>query len=298
MDVKLENKEIRIINQKNFHPQHIFECGQAFRWQRKEDGSYTTVAMDKVINVSLDGSDVLIKNSSLEDFENIWIDYFDLESDYEKMQEDFNNDLIMQEAIDYGKGIRILNQDPFETTISFIISANNRIPQIKKSIELICKNYGKSLGHYEGKEYFSFPKAEDLAQVEVAEIREICRVGFRDKRIIDVAKMVAQGDLDLNSLMKLEREDIKKILMTLPGVGPKVADCITLFAFKKKDSFPVDVWIKRVMEHLYFKEEVNKNKLGLMAREKFGPYAGLAQQYLFYYGRENAIGIDKNNKSK
>lgn len=293
MDISIHNDEIRIKNLENFDPEHIFECGQAFRWERQEDGSYTVVAFNRVINVSLDHEDVIIKNTNLEDFENIWIEYFDLNSDYKSMQETFNKDPIMKEAIAYGYGIRILKQDPFETTISFIISANNRIPQIKKSIELICKNYGKSIDYYEGKEYFSFPSPEDLAQVEVSELREICRVGFRDQRIVDVSKMVASGEIDLNVLATKDREDIKNILIDLPGIGPKIADCITLFAYSKKDSFPVDVWIKRVMEYLYFKEDVNKNKLGMLSREKFGAYAGLAQQYLFYYGRENAIGVEK-----
>ncbi|WP_054252222.1 DNA-3-methyladenine glycosylase family protein [Neofamilia massiliensis] len=293
MNISIHNDQVRIKNLENFNPEHIFECGQAFRWERQEDGSYTVVAFNRVINVSLDKEDVVIKNTSLEDFENVWIDYFDLKADYKSMQETFNEDPIMQEAIEYGKGIRILKQDPFETTISFIISANNRIPQIKKSIELIARTYGDSIGFYEGKEYFSFPSPQALAQVDVSELREICRVGFRDQRIIDVSKMVACGDLDLNILKERDREDIKNVLITLPGIGPKIADCITLFAYNKKDSFPVDVWIKRVMEFLYFKEDVNKNKLAMLSREKFGPFAGLAQQYLFYYGRENSIGVEK-----
>ena len=293
MDVSIHNDQIRIKNLENFDPEHIFECGQAFRWERQEDGSYTVVAFNRVINVSLDEEDFLIKNTNLADFENIWMDYFDLNVDYKSMQDTFNEDPIMQEAIAYGKGIRILQQDPFETTISFIISANNRIPQIKKSIELIARTYGEPIGFYEGKEYFAFPSPEALAQVDVLELREICRVGFRDQRIVDVSKMVASGDLDLNILKERDREDIKNVLIALPGIGPKIADCITLFAYNKKDSFPVDVWIKRVMEFLYFKADVNKNKLGMLSREKFGPYAGLAQQYLFYYGRENAIGVEK-----
>lgn len=293
MDVSIHNDQIRIKNLENFDPEHIFECGQAFRWERQEDGSYTVVAFNRVINVSLDEEDVLIKNTNLADFENIWMDYFDLNVDYKSMQDTFNEDPIMQEAIAYGKGIRILQQDPFETTISFIISANNRIPQIKKSIELIARTYGEPIGFYEGKEYYAFPSPKALAQVDVLELREICRVGFRDQRIVDVSKMVASGDLDLNILKERDREDIKNVLIALPGIGPKIADCITLFAYNKKDSFPVDVWIKRVMEFLYFKADVNKNKLGMLSREKFGPYAGLAQQYLFYYGRENAIGVEK-----
>lgn len=287
----IKNGESLILkNQKNFDPEHIFECGQAFRWERELDGSYTVVAHGRVINVSKFNDNITINNTSEEDFENIWYHYFDLETDYEKIQETFNDDEVMKSAIEYGDGIRILNQDPFETTISFIISANNRIPQIKKSIDLICKNYGEFIQVFNGKEYFAFPTPERLSKVPVEEMREICRVGFRDARIVGVSNLVHENKFDLEKFMEIPRDEIREKLTELPGIGPKIADCITLFAFNKKDSFPVDVWIKRVMEALYFKEIVNKNKVGELGREKFGEYAGVAQQYLFYYGRENSIG--------
>lgn len=290
MEYIYKDNNIILKDLQNFDPEHILECGQAFRWNKEIDNSYTLVAFNRVINISKDENNIIIKNSNINDFENIWRNYFDLNTDYESIQSTFNDDEIMNEAISYGSGIRILNQEPFETVISFIISANNRIPQIKKSIELLCKTYGESIGFYEGKEYFSFPTPNQLSKAEVLEVREICRVGFRDKRIVAVSQLVDEGVYNLESLRSYSREEIRNTLIDLPGVGPKIADCITLFAFNKKDSFPVDVWIKRVMEYLYFKEEVNKNKVGELGREKFGQYAGVAQQYLFYYGRENSIG--------
>ena len=137
---------------------------------------------------------------------------------------------------------------------------------------------------------YSFPKPEDLAKVPVEEMREVCRVGFRDKRIVDVSKMVADNEFDILEIDKLSNEELRKELIKLPGVGPKVADCIMLFSYNRHNTFPVDVWIKRVMEYLFIKEETNKNLIAKYADDLFGDYAGYAQQYLFYYGRENTIG--------
>lgn len=290
LEININDKKIVLQGQESFDPEHIFECGQAFRWDREEDGSYTVVAHGRVINVDSFDKNVIIKNTDNEDFEKIWKNYFDLESDYLKIQSTFNDDDIMKKAIKYGRGIRVLNQEPFETMISFMVSANNRIPQIKKSIGLISKYYGKKIGEINGIEYFSFPTPEALANAKPEDLREYCRVGFRDERIVKTSKLIWDGTYDINSFINMSREEVKKNLIELPGIGPKIADCILLFAFKKKDSFPVDVWIKRVMETLYFGKEVNKNLVSELGREKFGKYAGVAQQYLFYYGRENAIG--------
>lgn len=290
MEININDKKIVLQGQESFDPEHIFECGQAFRWDREEDGSYTVVAHGRVINVDSFDKNVIIKNTDNEDFEKIWKNYFDLESDYLKIQSTFNDDDIMKKAIKYGRGIRVLNQEPFETMISFMVSANNRIPQIKKSIGLISKYYGKKIGEINGVEYFSFPTPEALANAKPEDLREYCRVGFRDERIVKTSKLIWNGTYDINTFMNMSREEVRKNLIELPGIGPKIADCILLFAFKKKDSFPVDVWIKRVMETLYFGKEVNKNLVSELGREKFGEYAGVAQQYLFYYGRENAIG--------
>lgn len=292
MELDVRKNKIILKNQDSFDPEHILECGQAFRWERNLDGSYTLVAHNRVINIKKEDDDIIFDNTNLEDFEKIWINYFDLETDYNEIKEALSFDETLMSAIDYGYGIRILNQDPFETIISFIISANNRIPQIKKSIRLLSETYGEKIGEYNGIEYYSFPTPERLSLADPMEVREICRVGFRDKRIVDTSGLIHSGDFDIFSYMDMEREEIREELIKLPGIGPKIADCVLLFAYKKKDSFPVDVWVKRVMETLYLKKSVNKKLIGDLGREKFGEYAGVAQQYLFYYGRENAIGKD------
>lgn len=274
----------------NFNPKHIFECGQAFRWIANEDGSYTNVSHGKVINVRKDKEDIILLNTNREDFENIWMDYFDLNRDYKSLRDELSIDDTLKNAMDYGDGIRILNQDPFETIVTFIISANNQIPRIRNSIKIISSMYGKSLGEFMGEEHFSFPDCETLAEAKVEDLREFARVGFRDQRIIDASKMIRDKEIDIQSLFNIPIEDARKELMRLPGVGPKVADCVLLFAFKREESFPVDVWIKRVMEELYLKEDTPKKKIASEGRRIFGKNAGFAQQYLFYYGRENNLG--------
>ena len=270
----------------DFNPEHIFECGQAFRWKKEEDGSYTTIAFGKVVNVKKENKDIILAGTNLEDFNNVWYDYFDLDRDYGHIKMELSKDPILEEAIAFGEGIRILNQEPFEMIISFIISANNQIPRIKNSIELLSKQYGEKIRD----DYYSFPTAEVLSQADPMDIREICRVGFRDVRIVQTSGLIHSGVINFEDIFSATRDEGKEILMTLPGVGPKVSDCILLFAFNKDEAFPVDVWVKRVMEHFYLKEETNVKLIGSHGARVFGKLAGFAQQYLFYYAREQGIG--------
>lgn len=288
-----QDDKIILKNIKDFEPKHIFECGQAFRWSVEEDNSYTTVAYGKVINVKKENNDIILSNTNIDDFNNIWYHYFDLGKDYGEIKKELSKDPILKEATNFGEGIRILNQDPFEMVISFIISANNQIPRIKKSIELISKEYGeeKTGGSFGClSTYYSFPTPEQLSKAKPEDLREICKVGFRDIRIVETSKIIANGELELDKIFKMSRDEGKELLMTLPGVGPKVSDCILLFAFDKDEAFPVDVWVKRVMEHFYLKEETNVKLIGAHGARIFGSLAGFAQQYLFYYARELGIG--------
>lgn len=295
MDYNIVEKENSLIlkNMEDFEPKHIFECGQAFRWHIEEDGSYTAIHRGKVVNVKRKGEDIVFLNTTRKDFENIWFDYFDLGRNYSKIKKTLSKDPILKEAIKFGKGIRILNQEPFETTISFIISANNQIPRIKKSIDLISKGFGEYIGKFREQEYYSFPTASVLAKADEEDLKEKYKVGFRAKYIVESSRMINEGRVDLNKLYELPSDEAQEILMTLPGVGPKVSSCILLFAFQKTDSFPVDVWVKRVMEYFYFKKDTKLKDISDFAYEKFGPLAGYAQQYLFYYARELGIGKNK-----
>lgn len=289
MKISNENNTIRISEIENFKLEHIFKCGQAFRWEQTSTG-FINVAKNKVIELLEDDKDILIKNTSLQDFNDIWYEYFDLSRNYKKLIEELSIDETLKNALSFGNGIRILNQEPFETIITFIISANNQIPRIKKSVEIISKMYGKKIENYNTKDYFSFPTPEELSKATPTDLREYAKVGFRDERIVETSKMIFQKEIDLDKLYTLEIEKAREELMKLKGVGPKVCDCILLFAFKRSESFPVDVWIKRVMEELYFKKVVPKNKIAEEGRKIFGQNAGFAQQYLFFYGRENKLG--------
>lgn len=285
-----EREEGLVLVHDSFNPTHIFECGQCFNFNIEEDGSYTAVHMDKIINVLSRENDVLIRNVSLDDFYEVFYDYFDLGTDYKQIKEDLSANEVLKTASEYGDGIRILNQEMFETIISFIISANNGITRIKNSIRIISQRYGDLIGEYMGREYYTFPKPEVLAKVDPQELREFARVGFRDVRIIEASRMVADGFLDYESDQKLSTAELKEKLMQMPGIGPKVADCVLLFTYHRRETFPVDVWIKRVMETLFIGHEVPKKQVDDYAREYFGDLAGYAQQYLFYYGREEKIG--------
>ena len=287
--IELEDKII-LRDIEDFEAKDIFECGQAFRWQKEEDGSYTTVAYGRFLNVRREGSDIVLSPTNREDFDQIWYRYFDLATDYSRIKEELSGDKILSQATAYGQGIRILNQEPFETIISFIISANNQIPRIKKSVEILAREYGDFIGNYRGRDYYSFPGPEVLARLSPQELREKARVGFRDKRIVDTAQMIEGGQVDLAGIFEMTKDEGKKELQKLAGVGPKVADCCLLFAFEKGDAFPVDTWVKRVMEHFYLEEETSLKKIGDKGHELFGQLAGYAQQYLFYYAREEEIG--------
>ena len=194
------------------------------------------------------------------------------------------NDEKMHEAIAYGSGIRILKQDVWEMLISYIISAANNIPRISRTIENISEKFGKHVV-WKGKEYFLFPTPEELGKASLSELRD-CNLGFRDKYVWNATQMVLKGEIDLNSIIKLEYDEAKKYLLQIPGVGSKVADCILLFSCGKIEAFPVDTWIKKVMNELYV-DSANITKIHKYASEKFGKYAGIAQQYLFYYKRDN-----------
>lgn len=286
-----EQERVILKDIKNFNPKHIFECGQSFRWYREKDGSYTTIAYGKVLNIKKKGADIILYPTNIDDFNNIWFHYFDLKRDYSIIKQKLGMDPVLKEAIEFGEGIRILNQEPFETLISFIISANNQIPRIKKSIESIAINYGEKIDvDLTDREYYKFPTSQRLQNIDILEFNSLTKVGFRGQRVLDTSKMVVDKYIDLDSIFNMTRDEGKLELMKLPGVGPKVSDCILLFAFDKDEAFPVDVWVKRVMEYFYLKEDTNEKHIGQHGARLFGKFAGFAQQYLFYYAREIGIG--------
>lgn len=287
----MKEQKYIIKNCNTFELKDIFECGQCFRFNKQEDESYTGVVENNVINVKKVDNEVHIKSVGQDNLEELVVNYFDLNRDYEQIKDKLSKiDENMQKSISYGKGIRILNQDLWETIISFIISANNNIPRIKGIIDRMSERYGKKI-IFEGKEYYTFPTIDELSKASVEDLRAL-GLGFRDVRVYETTKMIKNKEVDLEQL-KNEKDfnKVRNTLLTLPGVGPKVADCILLFStLKRWEAFPIDVWVRRVMNELYIKNpdetKVKKEEIEKIAYEKFGNLAGIAQQYLFYWKRE------------
>ena len=287
----MEEQKYIIKNQNSFELKDIFECGQCFRWNEQEDGSYTGVIKNGIINVKKEDETITFTGICDKNIEEVVNEYFDLKRDYEKIKEQLGNvDEYLKTSIQYGKGIRILNQDLWETIISFIISANNNIPRIKGIIERISQKYGNEI-EWNGKKYYTFPTYEQLKDVTIQEYRNL-GLGFRDIRLYETTQMILNKEVDLEKLKNNPNtQEVRNELLRLSGVGPKVADCILLFSdLKRFDVFPIDVWVRRVMNDLYIKEDdetkVSKVKIEKLAEEKFGNLKGLAQQYLFYWRRE------------
>lgn len=281
-----DNKVV-VKNIKNFILSHIFENGQCFRWSKTDLGTYIIVAKNRVVEIEIKEDDLIIHNSNLDDFENIWIKYFDLERNYDELKSSLKKYDHLEQAIDFGRGLRMLNQDPFEMIVSFIISSNNRIPMIKKAINNISENFGECT-IYNGNKYYFFPTLDKLSLVTQEEFRN-CSVGFRDKYLFNTMKMISETDIQ--SIMSLPDDDCHKELQKFPGVGSKVSDCIMLFSMGKYSAFPVDVWVKRAMMKFYVAPDTSLKKIRDFGRGLFNELSGFAQQYLFYYVRENNIKI-------
>ena len=252
----MKEQQYILKNAKSFELKDIFDCGQCFRWNKESDESYTGVFKQNVINVKKQGQDVYFKGICSGDIKNVVTYYFDLERDYENIKKTLSKvDINMKTSIEYGKGIRILNQDLWETIISFIISANNNIPRIKGIIEKLSKTYGNEI-IWNNNKYYTFPSVNQLKDVTIEQYRKL-GLGFRDIRLYETTQMILNKEIDLEYL-KEEKDTLKvrEELLKLSGVGPKVADCILLFSeLKRFDVFPIDVWVRRVMNDLYIKEE-------------------------------------------
>lgn len=289
----MQEQKYILENATSFEPKHIFECGQCFRWDEQPDGSYTGIVKDNVINVKKVDNSIVFKSLGADNLEKLATDYFDLNRDYEEIKDTLSKiDEYLANSIKYGSGIRILNQDLWETIISFIISANNNIPRIKGIINRISQKYGNEI-NWEGRSYYTFPTPENLAKATVEDLRGL-GLGFRDVRVYETTHKILEKQVDLEKMH--EEKDTQKVrdeLLSLSGVGPKVADCILLFStLKRFDVFPIDVWVRRVMNELYIKNEdetkVNNKEIERLAKEKYGNLEGLAQQYLFYWKRDTA----------
>ncbi len=287
MRISYFNNKVEIHNiSEDFEPEHIFECGQCFRWNKEADGSYTGVAYNRVINVKKENKIILINNTNKEEFKNIWFDYFDLGRDYTKIKNRIEDDNL-SDIIEFGKGIRILNQDEWEILVSFIISANNRILMIKRVINNLSKNYGEFIENYKGKNYYSFPTVEKLNHISELDLRNM-KTGFRSKYIKNAAKKVYEDKSWFYQLRYLSYELALEEIKKIKGVGDKVGNCILLFSMNKHEAFPVDIWMKRIMEKIY-NIKGNSENIRRKSEKIFGQDSGFVQQYLFYYASQGKL---------
>lgn len=265
-----------------FEPRHIFDNGQCFRWRAQEDGSYSGIAHGRYLNVSKIDGGAKLYPCNPDDFENIWRAYFDFDRDYGALFAGTRDGALLA-GQHYAPGLRVLNQQPFETLISFIISANNNITRIRGIIGRLCEKYGAPV-EFAGNTYFAFPAPPALAAASEADFKAL-GLGYRAPYVQKTAQTVS-GGFSLNEVVRMSYADAKKALCRLPGVGPKVADCVLLFSLGKTRAFPADVWIKRFLLNEYGFSG-NDRQISDFAYQRFGNLAGIAQQYLFYYAREN-----------
>ncbi|MCH4887295.1 DNA-3-methyladenine glycosylase 2 family protein [Acidaminobacter sp. JC074] len=263
-----------IIKNRNLNLKQIAESGQTFRWYPHSEG-YVIVANHEVIYARQ-----LEDGIEIDSEDPYWLDYFDLERDYQDIINHYKGkDVFLDEAMAYGWGVRILKQDPFEIIVSFIISANNNIKRITSAMEKIS-HYGTYLKTIEGKDYYDFPSPEDLIQVTVDDYR-LCGLGYRDKYLHQLIQDITSGNIDPYAIKDLSDKELKETLLRLKGVGEKVANCIVLFGYDRSDGFPIDTWIKKVLDKKY---GVTKNETDFI-KNYFDYYPGIIQQYLFFYGR-------------
>lgn len=288
MKVYAKDNNIIIEEVQDFVLSQILECGQCFHFDRTDNEEYDILAFDRALHIKQIDNRLILYTTNLEDYENIWRVYFDMENDYGNIKKRIAEaDSLLLPAINDKQGIRILNQDFFETLISFIISQNKQIPQIKQCIKNISHKYGKKIIGYNGGTFYSFPDVETLNSVSEEALRE-CKVGFRAPYIKSACKAVCDGDVTKEKLDRLNIEDARELLMTIKGVGEKVANCVLLFGLGRREAFPVDVWMKRIMEQMYFDgKDTKKCDIETFAYNKFGEFSGYAQQYLFDYARTN-----------
>jgi len=267
------DNEIEISGAVDFDLEKTFECGQCFRWNVDENGVYKGITQGIAAGVRKAGDSVFI-SGTMNDFDNIWRFYFDLDRDYEKIRHQLCIDDFMKKAVSYGTGIRLLRQDKWEALCSFIISQNNNIPRIKSIIDTLCIEFGNLIG-FKGEEFYSFPSPAVLANKKTADLAPL-RCGYRAEYIINAARAVSGGQIDLNALTSSTIDSARTELKKLRGVGDKVADCVLLYGLHMLDAFPRDVWMKRAVASYYGPD---------FDPGIFSPYAGIAQQYIFHYIR-------------
>lgn len=270
------------IKVENFNLKDTVTCGQIFRFTEEIDNSYTIVLKDRVVNLKLEDEDLIVDSNNMNNIEEVIRNYLDLDFDYETINKelisiDKNNKVI----IDACKGLKMINEPREEVIISYILSANNRVPQIRKTLDNISEKYGEKVV-FRDKEYYLFPTIEKLKEVTVEDYRN-CKAGFRDKYLYEIVEKINSKEFDINSIDNMNSVDSLEYLMKNNGIGEKVASCILLFGYHRFDVFPIDTWVKKYMKEKYNLEKVKD--IREFMKEKYGNNSGLIIQYIFNYSR-------------
>lgn len=286
MKVSCENNIVTVDGVNDFTLSQILECGQCFHFDKLDEEVYEVVAFGRAVKMEQTDKVLRIYGSSMEDYEGIWKLYLDMDNDYGLIKQSvIKADGALKTAVDEKSGIHILNQDFFETLISFIVSQNKSIPQIKQCVKNISHRFGDEVIGYNGEAFYVFPDVQRLYDATEEELRE-CKVGFRAPYIKNATEAVYSGAVTKEKLDELDIAQARELLMTIKGVGEKVANCVLLFGLGRREAFPVDVWMKRIMEQMYFDgKDTKKQDIEAFAVNKFGDLGGYAQQYLFDYAR-------------
>lgn len=296
MNIYCRDKNLILEDVSDFDIEDTLECGQCFHFTKLGDKEYELIAFGRYLHIKQykkaedsENNCFILYDIGEEDF-SLWRSYFDLDTDYRAIKEAIiKADRRLGEVIENNSGIRILKQDFFETLISFIISQNKQIPHIKQIVFMLSEKYGRSIKLHNGKTVYAFPTVEELYAVSEDELR-LCKVGFRAPYIRQATEKVYDGSISEKQLRGTSYNEAKSILTSIKGVGEKVANCVLLFGLSFSNAFPVDVWMKRIMEEMYFKQDTKKEIIEAYAYELFGEYSGYAQQYLFTYGRKIGVG--------
>ena len=282
MKYKIENNKIIVYKSPDFNITHILECGQIFRFYKYDDGSYGVCSGNKFAKIEQKGKNYEIFSKDSEYFAN----FFDLETDYSKIKTELKKDKILGKTVEFGQGIRIIKNNPLEMIFSFVISANNRISRIQKIIETMCEQAGENMG-----DYYAFPSLKKLASLPLSFYSGL-GAGYRDKYLFKLSRELT--NVDLAKKGKLATPELRKWLMSLSGVGPKVADCILLFGFYRTDVFPIDTWTSKVYKAFYDDGAKSREQMRQSLVSRFGGLSGYAQQYLFYGARSFDVLAAKN----
>ena len=292
MQISYDEGNVVLTEVRDFDLAQTLECGQCFHFKKLAEQEYAVCAFHRLLRIRQEKDSVILFDTTMQDYEMIWRDYFDFGRDYGRIKAALlQTDDTLKEAVETMQGVHILQQEFFETLISFIISQNKQIPHIKQIVARISHDYGKYQGSVGGIDFYGFPTPQQLSQADIDALRE-CKTGFRAPYIYNAVEFVNNEIIKEENLRKCGVDECREQLMKIKGVGMKVANCVSLFGLGYREAFPVDVWIKRIMQSLYFDGEEHSNaEIESYGVEHFGKYGGYAQQYLFYYGKSEKIGL-------